>query len=859
MFHFVTQRKSNRLYFSKCGVCAFGPYVARDIRTNYQPMLFNYLKLATRILLRNPLFTIINLLGLSIGFVSFFALWEYGTAQLNADNNHKDHDRIIKVGLDWQWTDDGKNWGKTLIGSTGVAVAYRAAQDFPEVQEYVRIIYQDGLPLDFEGNRPGFRQMILRYEDNFTSIERGGVFSDPNLFLFFNIPLLHGEAASVLTEKNSIVLSEKMSKRFFGDMNPVDALLIMNEKTTLKVTGVFADIPASSHLKFDFVISNTGFEKVWNEHGWPLADSYVKLDHHNFDTFISRLNQKSKSYFSEAYQAFPNIRLASFYTPLNQVKFDLDTQGETTKKSKPILIGLLVVSFLILFMAVTNYLNLTISRLPSRVKEISMRKLAGASMNNLMSQFLFESLIFNAIAVGMAVTFLQFLYGPAAEFLDIHVPRITDISISSLGFYLLIFFCCITVSGFYPVLQARRRSLVSLIGLKHQLSGNRPVPLLLTTFQYTITVVLIFFGLIIHRQLNLVLNRDPGFITSNILFIDPPVIKPVNYTGHLDKFQNKSEDESFVQDCIFNTSFIDLNLRNAGSKLFVNTDGYGVEEDFLSFFNIPLLAGRNFIADDREDVLIVSEFATQRLGLKSIEDAIGRHVDIATGEAGWKEVEIVGVIADLHLNPLFKTNGNSEAQTGRGHSLLYGSKHFPEIPMDIIQLKFRTTPTAQQLKNIGDIYEDVFPGNVFSANFWNDMLSLPYKDEKFTRNQISFFIFIAIGIACLGLLGMLSNKVVEKTREIGIRKALGANLQSIWRLLLESTFIQLLLSVIIGIPIAYYLSSQYLQKYAVQISIDWWYYFIPCALLCSILFATVSFTLLKVARTNPVDALRCDQ
>ena len=825
-------------------------------------MLFNYLKLATRTLIRNPLFTIINLLGLSIGFVSFFALWEYGTAQLNADNNHKDHERIIKIGLDWQWTDDGKNWGKALIGSTGVAVAYRASQDFPEVQEYVRIIYQDILSRDFDGNRPGYQQMILRYEDNsnkFTSIERGGVFSDPNLFQFFNIPLLLGDAASVLQEKNSIVLSEKMSKRFFGDKSPVDALLIMNGKTTLKVTGVFDDIPESSHLKFDFVISNTGFEKAWNEHGWPLAHSYVKLNHRDFDTFISRLNQKSKSYFSEAYQAFPNIRLASFYTQLNQVKFDLDTMGETTKKSKSILIGLLVGSFLILFMAVTNYLNLTVSRLPTRIKEISMRKLAGATTNNLMWQFVFESLLFNAIAVSIAVTLLQFIYQPAAEVLNITVPRITGISSQSFAFYLLVFLICAAVSGLYPVLQARGRSLTSLLSLKQQLSGNKPVPLLLTTFQYTITVVLIFFGLIVHRQLNLVLNRHPGFITSNILFINPTVIKSANYEGNLDEFQNKAKGKSFVEDCIFNTSFIDVNLRNAGSKTFVNTDGYGVHENFLSFFAIPLLAGRNFIADDREDVMIVSEFATQRLGLKSIQDAIGYRLEIATGEAGWREVEIIGVTADIHLNSLFKTNGNSEAQTGRGSSLLYGSKHFPEIPMEIIQLKFRTTPTADQLKTIADIYEDVFPGNVFSANFWSEMLSLPYKDEKFTRNQISFFIFIAIGIACLGLLGMLSNRVVEKTREIGIRKALGANLGNIWRLLLSSTFVQLLLSIIIGIPIAYYISSQYLQRYAVQISIDWWYFFIPCALLCSILFATISFTLLKVARTNPVDALRCDQ
>ncbi len=824
-------------------------------------MLFNYLKLATRILMRNPLFTIINLLGLSIGFVSFFALWEYGTAQLNADNNHIDHDQIIKVCLDWQWTDDGQNWGKILLGSTAPDVAYRAAQDFPEVQDYVRIIYQSDLPRDFDGNRPGFQQMIIRHQDGdkFTSKETDGIFSDPNLFLFFDIPLLHGDAATVLREKNSIVLSEKMSKRFFGDKNPVDELLIMNEKTTLKVTGVYADIPLSSHLKFEFVISNRGLEKSWTENIWLHAHSYVKLDNHNFDAFITRLNQKTTAYLSAMYKAFPNIRLAFFYTPLTQVKFDLDTLGETTKKSKSVLIGLLIVSFLILLMAVTNYLNLTISRLPTRVKEISMRKLAGATVNNLMWQFLFESLIFNTIAVGMALTILQFTYRPAAEILNIQIPRITDISSQSLGFYTLIFFCCITVSGFYPVLQARRRSLVSLLGLKQQLAGNKPVPLLLTTSQYTITVVLIFFGLIIHRQLNLVLNRDPGFMTSNILFIDPPLVKAVNYSGNLDEFRNKSKETKFVEDCSFNTSYIDVNLRNKGSKTFLNTDGYGVKENFLSFFSIPLLAGRNFIADDREDVMIVSEFATKRLGLSSIQDAIGYRLEIATGEAGWREVEIIGVMGDLHFNSLFKTTGNSEAQTGRGNSLLYGSKHFPEIPLEVIQLKFRTTPTAEQLKKVADIYENVFPGNVFSANFWTEMLTLPYKDEKFTRNQISFFVFIAIGIACLGLLGMLSNKVVEKTREIGIRKALGANLPSIWRLLLGSTFIQLLLSVIIGIPIAFYISSQYLQKYTVQISIDWWYYFIPCALLCSILFATISFTLLKVARTNPVDALRYDQ
>ena len=302
---------------------------------------------------------------------------------------------------------------------------------------------------------------------------------------------------------------------------------------------------------------------------------------------------------------------------------------------------------------------------------------------------------------------------------------------------------------------------------------------------------------------------------------------------------------SFLVNQINGTGF---NTKRIGGDDSFGMDSNGVDEDFVSLFGLKILAGRNFINDDRSDRIIITRFAAERLGYKSPEDAIGSRINVLVqGEEGWKEADIIGVVENFRNVPFFESESTSQLNTGgRGVVLTYkdqlSEKAFtPEV------LSVRVSPNhfEETIATIEKLCKREFPSMVFSWSFLDDKVNEVYAQEKIARNQIILFTTLAVVIACLGLLGMISNKVVEKTKEIGIRKVLGAQLYNIARVLLNSTIKQIAMATMVGIPVAYYLTQQYLEKYSERISLQWWHFALPVLILALIMFSTVASVALE--------------
>lgn len=820
-------------------------------------VIYIYLKLALRLLIRNPFFAALNVIGLSAGFASFFILWQYSQDELASDRYHQDADRIFRVGIDWKWTDNGSSSnGQMLMAGNSAGKIYRISKEYPEIRSILRINHQRSFIKEIIGHGP---LVTLSREIGDGSTKRfkesEALYADPNLFEFFSIPLVHGEPSLVLRERNSIVLSEKTAQKYFGEKNPVGELLVLNGTETLKVTGVFKNLPKNTHLVFDFVISNRAREEVLNNAFWSWSYCYFKLAEGNVEDLEDKINSRMPIYWADVFKTLPHVKATMILQPLTDVPFSEDYVGNNFQaKSKTILIVFRGIAIAILVMAWANYVNLSVSRTSKRVKEIATRKITGAGARDFLMQFVMESCVLNILALLLSMTIIQAIRRPAELFLDIYVPGISALPLLSLLFFLSVILLGAIITGLYPAFLCFSFSANSLFLMSSKRSEKRMLPSLLTTAQYAASIVLIFCGLTIHQQLKFILSRDLGFDQENIVLIEAPVLKGPNYLLDLSWYRNEVLGQSGFQAVTFRSSFINLSMRTPG-KTYINTDGYGVDENYIPLHNIKIIAGRNFRPGDRKDVIVITSFAAERLNFRNPQDAIGRKITAGPQDADWTEMEVVGVTENIKTTT-FYSSANSEAETGRGVTFLYGNKAFNEFVPEIIVVKLVPGNISPALEMLEKKFSEIFPGNVFSVSFLDSTIQQSYFSEKRISNQLNVFTILAIGIACLGLLGIISNKAVEKTKEIGIRKALGAGIGNIGHVLLRDTFFHVLISVMIALPVAWYFSHQYLQRFTDQITIKWWYFVLPVAAVIAVLMSCISSVLWKAARTNPVEALK---
>ncbi len=497
-------------------------------------MFLNYLKLSLRLLARNPFFTFINVIGLAIGFTSFYALWEFSTTELQSDQFHKDYERIVRVGLNWRWSDDdGKTWGHIAIGPQRTYIADLATLDQPDIESSVRIM---NASIFLEGSVGHGSEILISIPDAQTqqSIfkEKKVAYADANLFTFFTIPLIYGKPDQVLSEAGFVVLSQSKAIKYFGERNPIGELLKLNDTTTLKVSGVYADLPHNSHLNFDMVISNQNLLIRWSDRaGWAWAHWYVRLrEGAQLNALEINLNKKVNDYYAETLRGYPMAKLDFLVQPLKEVAFSQSFgYDDFYPKSRTFLFTLAFIALSVLLMALVNYVNLTVTRTTRRLKEVATRKVSGAGVWDMMKQFITEAAVVNVLALCVAFTLIQLIRSPMSFLFNIQIADFSSLSGLTILIFLVIVLSGILLSGLYPALISIAHHPRALFRISVSSSGKRIVPTLLTISQFAAALVFILFGFVVSLQLNHILNMETGIKKDEIIIVDAPIVKSKNF------------------------------------------------------------------------------------------------------------------------------------------------------------------------------------------------------------------------------------------------------------------------------------------------------------------------------------------
>ncbi len=827
-------------------------------------MLLNYLKLSLRLLARNPFFTFINVLGLAVGFAVFFMLWQYSWNELKSDQFHVGYNRIGRLGMTMSFQEDSVTRILVTFGAPRTYHPTMIASDFQQVESYTRIMHQPTFNLDLVGHDSEVVVGVSRKDGAMDLFKESRMaYVDPNLFEFFSIPLIQGSKESVLSRANTIAISQTIARKYFGTKDPVGEVLVINNTVLLTVTGVFQDLPHNSHLVFDMVVSNVGIEHAWRDHRYyPIATSYLKLTRADqMENFEGEIHKIQGKYLAQDLHVRPFARFNLFFQPLSEIPFSTPYARDYLQpKSKSTLILLQTASVLILLMAWVNYLNLSVSRSLKRLKEVATRKMSGALSLDFFKQFLVESSLVHFLAIGLALTLIQLVRFPAQLFLDIQIPEISSVPRASWLTYGLVITSGILVTGLYPALMSAAYNPRSLFMISGKGARKRLWQSILTTGQYAVALILMLWAFIVYLQLNYILNKDIGYDRQHVIVIDAPTIRADSHQKDFESFMTRVRSTEGVREATYslfvNGDFYGLRifgLQPRHGNFFQGAYDGGVDETFIPFYKISLAAGRNFVPHDLENAMIVSRHAAKRLGYVNVQDAIGQNIAVEGGTI----MQVVGVIEDYRYNHMINVDGSeTEANTGAGITLTYQFGKFGNDLPRRISVRVDMNQLDETLIKIGKHYSHAFPGNAFNWYFLEDYSNRVYRNEKINRNQIILFTVLAIGISCLGLLGMMAAQAEEKIKEIGIRKVLGAGVRNIGVGLLTRSIRHFIVAIVIAMPVAYYLANEYLMHYLERIHLQWWHFALPVMILISIMLSTVASVLWKAASNNPVDALK---
>ncbi|HZY79375.1 MAG TPA: ABC transporter permease [Cyclobacteriaceae bacterium] len=823
-------------------------------------MLLNYLKLSFRLLLRNPFLTLINITGLSIGFAAFYILWPYAQSELRADQFYKDYGRMARLSRLYEFN-EGNRERSVRIAAHNSGLSKKFADEYDEIEEVTRIVPQQF----FETYRHGFGS------DVFVSIDvRDGereyfretklVYGDPNFFTFFSLPVVTGNPENFLAAPNTAVLSEATAARYFGDSDPLLKTIYFNDSIAFTVTGVYKNFPHNTHLGFDLMLSTAGIDGI-DMTGWFttwFGSAYIKVKEGvDFTDLQYKINLRADEIYGICPNCPGNSKTTAVIEPINEVPFTPVAGNTFVEKSRPLLISIELLAFVILFLAWVNSASLSVYQLRKRMYEIGTRKAVGAQQRDIITQFLVEAIMINLLSFILGLTMIQLFQRPIEMWLNFYIIEVTSLPVKALVVMMLTFVSGIFITVLYPIVILRMKAVLLL---KKHFKVKAPLWInIVVTAQYGSALILLAWIGIVYFQLDLIISKPLGVQTTGMVVVDCPLKQTEDFESKLDVFLKEARKVSGVEDLTTSKTVIgDVALygipiqRNKNDiEWGFDTNG-GVDENFLETFGIPILHGRNFQPDMPSDrnAILVSKDATTRMGFKRPDDAIGAKVILP-----WyhhDNVEIIGVYRDYEFRPFL----SDLVDPNRGSFISYKTHLMSDYYPSKISIRIKMEAAATTISDIGKVFEDVFPRNIYKWSFVDENVMQYYQGERTARNQITVFTLVAVGIACLGLLGMITNKTVEKTKEIGIRKILGARLLQISQILLSNTARQLAMAAMVAIPLAYLLASRYLEKFSERITLQWWHFVFPVLLLIAIMAVTIAAVVWKAAKSNPVDALK---
>ncbi|MFN4253382.1 MAG: ABC transporter permease [Saprospiraceae bacterium] len=801
-------------------------------------MATTFFRTVTRRLTRNKLFSLINISGLAVGLTCFILIATYVVSELGYDGFHEKGDRIFR--LTSQAGEDGQ---VSDFATTPTAAYPEFKRVFPEVESGVRIY-----------STADFSPTVLRHNEEVRE-EKGFLWADSTFFELFSFEVKQGDRHTMLDRTNSVVLTEQAARRYFGNEDPLGKTLRAGASTDLTVTGVVADVPENSQIKFDFVASFHTLEG-WREHIWGSANFYTYLLLHD-PAAAAPLEAKIKAHTAELMKG--EFAAGSYLTyvlqPMREVHLSARAEGGLEPGSDMRYVYIFsAIALLILLAACINYINLTTAQAVERAAETGIRKVVGAFNGQLVRQFIGESAFVTAIALVLAVT-ASYLLLPA--FNDLSGRELSLVFSQSpnalLGLVGLGLVVSLVAGGYPAFVLANFQPAKVLKGDFKSTGSGGSLRKTLVVFQFAVSFLLLIGTFVINRQMAFIQNRKLGYDKEQVVVL--PMDRVVR--GNLSSVKNElkadvriqqvaaaSETPTFVQ----GGYSIWAEGRPEDFRMTVNA--VGTDEDFVKTLGIRLLAGEDFAGTDvaqlatdsvelRRYRFIINESAARELGWTA-ETAIGKRIRI-NGRDG----TVKAVAEDFHIAPLHQ-------------NIAPLALFITDREVNKLMIKFRGGDIPATLANIEKVWKKVAPHRPFNYAFLDQEFDEMYRTEQRSGSIASVFALLAIFIACTGLFGLATYTIQQRRKEIGIRKVLGASVTSITSLLAKDFLKLVAIAFVIAAPVAYFFMQKWLSDFAYRIDIQWWMFVVAGAAAVGIAFLTVSFQSIKAALANPVKSLRSE-
>lgn len=822
-------------------------------------MLLNYVKIAFRNLRKNQVFSLINISGLALGIAAFILILEYVAYERSVNTFHKNLPSLYRL---LTQTREGDIWV-----DMAPAVAPLAKQEFPEVRDFCRVGEHSANGLVSITNDKGsgsiqsFRESKLAY-------------ADASFFTLFTFPLVQGTAATALTQPNTVAISQSQARKYFGSAKPLGQTLTLNNqfgKTLYTVTAVYADMPTNSDLVFDAVFSLQTLANPANLNG----NSWARLD--GFDgtylTTFLQLSDQQQSSASADYKALEakfnafnkknkpedeNLFLLQPATHMHLAASLSDIYR--TSGSLGFVYLLSGIAGLILLIAWFNYVNLSTAGALKRAKEVGVRKVVGAGSGQLIGQFLGESLLLNSLGFAFALMLVMSLQGAFNGFVQ---KELSLTILNANGFWLIgliLLLIGAVASGGYVAFTLTSFQPIQTLKGAYQAGKGGFLRKALVVSQFSASVALVIATLILYRQLQYMQTKDLGVQLAQRVVIKGPAI---NLNGSFKPGTAALEHElsqlpyvkSFCQTGIvpgnyYNFTANGITKQNPRPGDEKRNYSMGIIDDrFLKTYEIGLVAGRNFTIQEAESgyeksaKLLINETGARQLGFASAEKAVGQLIN-------WGQpYEIVGVVKDYHHQGL---------QQAIEPVIFMPRRSVSDLTVQLTTEASQGGRIQDKLAELERIYKASYPANPFEFYFADDNYNKQYQSEQQYGQVFTLASALAIFIACLGLFGLAAFTTEQRTKEIGVRKVLGASVSSIVTLLSKDFLKLVLIAIVIASPIAWYAMNNWLQAFAYKIDIEWWMFALAGLLAIGIALLTVSLQSVKAALANPVKSLRSE-
>ncbi|MBN1790527.1 MAG: ABC transporter permease [Bacteroidales bacterium] len=808
-------------------------------------MLKNFFQVTFRNILRDKVYLILNVLGLTLGIAGSILITLYVRHELSYDGFHEKSDRIYRI------NSYSKLEGREMSAAVSAPPQARTfMEEYPEIEDATRYYHPADQKVSVEA--------VTYHEKNF-------FYADSNFLELFNFPLEKGDPGSALRKPYSVIITSEIADKLFGTQDVIGKSIVLNNDKIYQVTGLINEVPRNTHFRFDYLASFVSLDLSRSEF-WlsQMLETFIILpEGYAYKELETKYGSLMDKYVLPQLEQLIPIKVNNYkefeaagnvfkflLQPLKELRFNKQFLFGYDKSTDKVYIYFFsLVAIFLLFIACVNFMNLATARYSYRTKEVGIKKVLGSDKSQLIRQFLSESMLITLISMIIALTLVELILPGFNNFTE------ADLQVGYFSkWYIIPALAGLTLfigllSGLYPAFYLSSFNPVEILKSKFNKGpGNIKLRSVLVIIQFSITIILLISTFVVSSQLRYIRNKDLGYNKENLL-----VVKNTGDLGEQSEtfreqllkipgVMNASRSWTFPGDMYYATSY---QLQGDSLNRLLNFEIIQGDYDFIPTLNMKIVRGRNFSRDYSTDNMsvIINESAVQYLGLK---EPVGARLTTPNREGGQDILEIIGVIKDVCYKSLHE----------RIQPTVIGFNADKMNAYTIIRIEGESL--LQTIKQVEKVWNDFLPHQSIEFTFVDKNLNNLYKSEMQAGTVFTLFAILAIFIACLGLLGLSAFAAEKRTREIGIRKAHGASIASILRLLSREIIILISLSSVIAWPVVYYLMNKWLQNFAYQTTMKFWVFLVSSCIGLVIAIAVVVYQSLKAARINPVEALKCE-